>query len=230
MSTILITGANRGIGLELATRYAARGDTVIATARDPSGATALAALAKESGRVEVLPLDVADEASITALGKALAGRSVDVLINNAGILGARGGIEEPAHTMKLFADVLVTNVAGPYFVTRAALPALRRAKGAKIAIIASHLGSSTIAKGGNLPYRTSKAGAINLASNLAVDLKPDGIAVAAYHPGWVQTDMGGATAETTVADSAAGLIARIDHLSLTTTGVFEDYRGTPFPF
>jgi NAD(P)-dependent dehydrogenase (short-subunit alcohol dehydrogenase family) len=230
MATILVTGANRGIGLELATRYARRGDTVIATARDPATAHALTRLAAETGRVEILPLDVADEASIAALARSLESRTLDILVNNAGILGTRGGIEDTAHTMRLFTDVLVTNVVGPYLVTRAALPALKRARAGKIGIIASHLGSSAMAKGGMYPYRASKAGAINLAANLAVELKPMGIAVAAYHPGWVQTDMGGKEAETTVPDSAAGLIARLDHLTLATTGVFEDYRGTPYPY
>jgi len=230
MATILITGANRGIGLELARRYAERGDTVIATARQPARAEELSALSASSAHVEVVALDVCDPTSIASLAKSLSGRSVDILINNAGMLTSRGGIEDASHDLKSWTDTLLTNVAGPFLVTQAVLPALARAKDAKIAIIASHLGSNVLARGFSYPYCASKAGAINLASNLAVELKPRGIAVGAFHPGWVQTEMGGANAETTVPDSANGLVARIDHLTLATSGVFENYRGETLPF
>lgn len=230
MPTVFISGANRGIGLELTKRYAAAGHDVIATARHPTKAEALNALAKSSGGITVLPLDVGNEASVSALGKTLAGRVLDIVINNAGILGGRGGWDDPWHDLKSWTAVLLTNVAGPYLVSRELVPNLKKSSAGKLAFLASHLGSSELAKGGILPYRASKAGVINLARNLAVELQPLGIAVAAYHPGWVQTDMGGANAETKVGDSAEGLIDRIQALSLATTGVFEDYRGTAFPF
>ncbi len=230
MPTVLITGANRGIGLEMTKRYAASGHDVIATARAPAKAEALNALARQSGRVTVLPLEVGSEASVSILGKALSGRPLDIVINNAGILGGRGGWDDPWHNLKTWTDVLVTNVVGPYLVSRALIPNLKASGAGKLAFVGSHLGSSTLAKGGILPYRASKAGVINLARNLAVELQPLGIAVAAFHPGWVRTDMGGANAETKVSDSAQGLIDRLEALTLATTGVFEDYRGTAFPF
>ena len=230
MTTVLITGANRGIGLEMTKRYAAAGHDVVATARQPAKAEALTALAKSTGRVSVMPLEVSSEASVAALAKALSGRTLDVVVNNAGMLGSRGGLDEPGHDLETWTDVLVTNVVGPYLVSRALLANLKQSGAGKLAFIASHLGSSELAKGGIYPYRASKAAVINLARNLAVDLAPLGIAVVALHPGWVQTDMGGYNAETPVADSAQGLIDRIGVLSLATTGVFEDFRGKRFPF
>ena len=124
----------------------------------------------------------------------------------------------------------MANVAGPFFTVRAFLPMLRKAEGAKVAIISSAMGSSARAKGSAYLYRASKAAATNLAANLAVELAPMGIAVGAYHPGWVQTDMGGQGADITPEQSAAGLLARIGALSLDTTGVVEDYQGHSIPF
>ncbi len=230
MTTVLITGANRGIGLEMTRRYAAAGASVIATARHPETADALSKLAAESGRVSVLPLEVANEASVAALAKAVAGKPIDILINNAGTLGSRGGWDDPAHDLKTWTEVLATNVIGPHLVSRALVPNLKLAKQGKLAIVCSHLGSSEMAAGGILPYRASKAAAINLARNLAVELKPLGIAVVAFHPGWVQTDMGGYNAAVKVGDSAQGMIDRLAALSLATSGVFEDYSGKTFPF
>jgi NAD(P)-dependent dehydrogenase (short-subunit alcohol dehydrogenase family) len=230
MTTVVITGANRGIGLEMTKRYAAAGAMVVATARDPSKADALNTIARETGRVTVLPLEVGNEASVAAFAKALAGKPVDILINNAGALGSRGGYDDPSHDLKTWTEVLVTNVVGPHFVSRALVPNLKQAKQGKLAIVCSHLGSSEMAAGGILPYRASKAAAINLARNLAVELKPLGIAVVAFHPGWVQTDMGGYNAAVKVGDSAQGMIDRLAALSLATTGTFEDYTGKKFPF
>ena len=225
MSTVLITGANRGIGLEMTKRYAAAGHSVIATARQPSKSDALNALAKSTGRVTVLALEVGDEASVDALAKALDGKPIDILINNAGALGGRGGWESREHDLKSWTEVLVTNVVGPYFVSRAVIPNLQKSKSGKLAIIASHLGSSELAKGGIYPYRASKAGAINLARNLAVDLKPLGIAVIAFHPGWVQTDMGGDGADITPTESAAGIRKVAADWTLETSGNFLKWNG-----
>lgn len=230
MTNVLITGANRGIGLEMTRRYAAAGANVIATARHPEKADELNKLVAGTGRVTVLPLEVANEASVAAMAKAIAGQPIDILINNAGALGSRGAYDDPVHDLKTWTEVLLTNVVGPHFVSRALVPNLKLAKQAKIAIVCSHLGSSEMAAGGIIPYRASKAAAINLARNLAVELKPLGIAVVAFHPGWVQTDMGGYNAAVKVGDSAQGMIDRLAALSLETSGVFEDYSGKKFPF
>jgi len=124
----------------------------------------------------------------------------------------------------------MTNVAGPYLVTRALLGHVERSEGRRIAVVSSIMGSSEHASGNAYPYRASKAAAVNVARNLAAELKPRGIAVGAYHPGWVRTDMGGSGADISVEESAEGLLRRFDALSLATTGVFEDYRGEGIAF
>ena len=225
MATVLITGANRGVGLALATIYAKRGDTVIGTARDPAKAQELKAL---GSRVEVHQLDVTKEASFAAIAKKLAGRSIDILIANAGIIGPRGGIDDE-NPAALWANIMATNVTGPFLTVRALSGNVIAARG-RIAIISSRVGSSASASGNLYAYRASKAAASNIAVNLAVELKAKGVAVGAYHPGWVQTSMGGAGADIPATTSATGLVARIDALSIATTGVFQNYDGAQIPF
>ncbi len=217
MTTVMITGANRGVGYEMAAQMAARGDHVIGGARngDTPG--------------ETLRVDVTDTSSLDALATRLGDAPLDLLVCNAGAYIGRGGIDDPAYTPEAFAEVLAINVTGVFLTIKAALPALRRAKG-KIAIISSQMGSSERAKGRGYIYRASKAAATNLACNLAKDLAPEGIAVGAYHPGWVQTDMGGSAADITAKESASGLIQRFDALNLSTTGCFEFYSGEAIPF
>jgi NAD(P)-dependent dehydrogenase (short-subunit alcohol dehydrogenase family) len=223
MNTILITGSNRGIGLELVRQLSARGDHVIAASRQPNQAPT-------GSTIEPITMDVASEASVQTAAAKLHGRPIDLIINNAGQLNSYGGIGDPAHNEAAWQSLLMTNVAGPYFVASAFLAHLLAGTGKKLVIITSVMGSSERAKGGAYPYRASKAGATNLARNLAVDLKPQGIAVAAYHPGWVRTDMGGSGADISVIDSAQGLIQQCDALTLATTGLVADYLGKPMPF
>jgi len=229
MATILITGANRGIGFAMARQAAARGDDVIATARNPGDAGALNALAVETGRVTIRALDVTDEASVAALAGATT-ENIDLLVLNAGVLNSYGGLSDAGHDADAWRAVLMTNVAGPFLVTRGLLPHVERGEGRKIAIVSSVMGSNERASGNAYPYRASKAAAVNVARNLATELKPRGIAVGAYHPGWVRTDMGGGGADISVEESAEGLLSRFDALSLKTTGIFEDYRGEGIPF
>jgi NAD(P)-dependent dehydrogenase (short-subunit alcohol dehydrogenase family) len=227
--TTLITGANRGIGLALTRLAMERGDRVLAAARRPGEAPALADLARKNANVSVLNIDVTDPEEMAAAA-AREKTPVDLLICNAGQYIARGGIDDPEYTYDAWHTVMMTNVAGIFFTVRAFLPRLLRAPAAKIAIVSSIMASSERAPGGAYIYRASKAAATNLARNLAVDLKPQGITVGAYHPGWVRTDMGGAKAAIDVEESAKGLMQRFDALSLATTGVFEDYRGEAIPF
>ena len=226
--TVFITGANRGIGFEMARQCAERGDTVLATARNPNGCDAVSRLSA-SGNVSAFSVDVTDPGRLTDLAHMLSDRPLDLLVCNAGALIGRGGIEDEAYTREAFETVLMTNVAGPFFTVRALLPLLKRAEGAKVAIISSGMGSTTRAKGSAYLYRASKAAATNLAANLAVELKPHGIAVGAYHPGWVRTDMGGGGADLSPEESATGLLSRLAALSMETTGVVEDYKGDPIP-
>lgn len=220
--TLLIAGASRGIGLEMARQAKARGDTVIAMLRSTASAQALEGIADQ-----VLIAGVTDE---TALEKAAAEleSDVDLLVCNAGVYRGRGGIDADDMGADAWSETLMTNVAGPFFVTKAFLPRLKPS--GKVVIVSSKMGSSARAPGGGYIYRSSKAAATNLACNLAAELKPKGIAVGSYHPGWVRTDMGGSAADISAEESAAGLLSRFDALSLETTGVFEDYAGEAIPF
>lgn len=230
--TLLITGANRGIGLALVEKAIARGDRIVATARRPDEAAALNALAQRSEALEIEDLDVLDDGSLAALAARLAGRSIDVLVANAGVLNGYGGLDDPAHDKTAWERVLMTNVYGPFATMRALRPNLMGVAPGKVAIISSGMGSSTRAKlrGAAYPYCASKAAASNLAANLSAELSQHGVAVGAYHPGWVRTDMGGSSADISTEESAEGLLARFDALSMATTGVFEDYQGVAIPF
>jgi len=227
--TTLITGANRGIGLAMARIAAERGDRVLAAARRPGEAVALSELARHNANVSVLNLDVTDPYEMAA-SAATDDTPIDTLICNAGQYLARGGIDDPEYTFDAWHTMMMTNVAGIFFTARAFLPRLLQAPGPKIAIVSSIMASSKRAPGGSYIYRASKAAATNLARNLAVDLKEQGVAVGAYHPGWVRTDMGTDAADINVEESASGLLERFDALSLNTSGVFEDYRGKAIPF
>ena len=220
MAKVLVTGASRGIGREMAAQMVARGDEVLAATRGegraPGGATPVS-------------LDVTDPGSIDALTARLADDVLDLLVCNAGALRGRGGLDDPDYTFDAFSEVLAVNVTGVFMTIRAALPAIRRAKG-KIAVISSQMGSSERAKGNAYLYRASKAAATNLAVALSKELAADGVAVGAYHPGWVRTDMGGQTADISAEESAAGLIERFGELDLATTGCFRFYSGEAIPF
>lgn len=211
--TTLITGATRGIGRALMLHYQAAGAVVIGTARKPTPG--------------LTTLDVTDPAGQRALGQSI--ETLDLLICNAGVYPDRGQRLDDGYAPALWAEGFNTNVVGVFLTIQSLLPALRRT-GGKIAIISSRMGSDTRAPGGSYIYRASKAAALNLGRNLATDLKPQGIAVGIYHPGWVQTEMGGAGADITEAQSAQGLAARFAALSLATTGCFETWDGQAHPF
>ena len=205
---VVITGANRGIGRALAVRYGTRGDVVTGTARDGSAQ---------------VRLDVSDPAQQAAMAEQLQDQPVDLLICNAGVYLDKG------HTLNdypadMWAQSFATNVTGVFLTVQALLPNLRAA-GGKVAIISSQMASHTRAPGGSYIYRASKAAALNLGRNLATDLKADGIAVGIYHPGWVQTDMGGGAADIDVDQAASGLMERFEALSISSTGCFETYDG-----
>lgn len=223
MATILITGGNRGIGRAMAERYLARGDTVHVTARSP------ATVADQHVRLTVHAADVTAPGSLAAVATAMKGAPIDVLICNAGMNAARGGLDASENTAETWARLLATNVTGVFFTAQAFAPQVIAARG-KIVVISSRMGSSTAAAGSSYLYRASKAAASDLAANLAVELKPKGVAVASYHPGWVKTDMGGSGADIDVATSAAGLIEQFDTLSLDTTGSFVNYDGYSIPY
>lgn len=228
----LVTGANRGVGLEFARQLLARGDHVVATCRQPGKASALNTLAgQHPGRLHVLPLDVADPKSQAQLANELPlvlgdGR-LGLLVNNAGVLhsGERFG----KVGLDILEDSFRINAAGPFLLVQALAPLL--ADGARVANLSSELGSIADAgRFGTPSYCISKA-AQNMASVLlAHALKDRGIVVVALHPGWVQTDMGGAQATVPAADSVHGLLQVIDGLGQEDSGTFRDWRGGSLPW
>jgi len=219
MPTVLITGANRGIGLEFARQYRADGWQVIAAARAPEKATELQAT---GARVEAL--DTADPDSIKALASRLAGDVIDVLIANAGVyphgLDAAG-----------WAGAFATNCIGPTLLAQALLPNLRSGGLRRMVAITSLMGSITDNNsGGSIAYRSSKA-ALNAAwHSLAIDLRPEGVIAAVLHPGWVQTDMGGRGAPIDPQTSVSGLRQVIAGLTPEQSGGFFNYDGQRLPW
>ena len=231
--TALVTGANRGIGLEFARQLLGRGEHVVATCRHPGKATSLNTLAGEyPGRLHVLPLDVGDDKSRAELLRELPlvlgddGR-IDLLLNNAGVLHAGecfGHIEQAA-----LDDSLRINAIGPFLLAQSLAPLL--ADGGTLANISSQLGSiANTTRFGTPSYAISKA-AQNMASALlAHALAERGIKVLALHPGWVQTDMGGAQAQVTPVDAVSGLLRVIDAATPAQSGSFLDWRGEALPW
>jgi NAD(P)-dependent dehydrogenase (short-subunit alcohol dehydrogenase family) len=226
MSKVLITGSNRGIGLALARLYAHRGDTVFACCRTPRTATEVQALAKGHA-LRVLPLDVRDDASVAALAQALADTPIDVLINNAGVSG--GPLEQQTAKQIDFAawaDAFNVNSMGPVRVLHALLPALKRSANPKVISITSQLGAISLDLALAYGYSASKAALNKFMRLAAAELAREGIAVGVVHPGWVKTDMGGAGAQITPAESAAGIANVIDQLSLQNAGGFWKWNGS----
>ncbi len=222
--TVLITGANRGLGLEFARQYAEAGWMVIATARRPESATELNAVG-----VRVMQLDVADAKSVAALAHDLDGDSIDLLINNAGIFPRVGTLTETD-----FDDVLRTyevNTIGPMRVTRALLPNLREGRGKTIVSITSGLGSiEKNTSGRYYGYRESKAALNMFARSLATELRDEGLICVVVAPGWVRTDMGGPNANLSPEESITGMRAVIAKLTIADTGTYWDYDGEPMPW
>lgn len=226
----LVTGANRGLGLEFTRQLAARGDQVIATCRNPEQADALQELAKSGDQIEaVLQLDITDAQSVDAFTKALTAETLDVLINNAGRL-SRGGSPD-AFNFDDIRDDFEVNAIGTLRVVEAAMDALRRGEGKKIVNLSSKMGSiGDNGGGGSYAYRMSKA-ALNIATrSLAIDLKPEGFIAFVMHPGWVQTDMGGESALITPETSVSNLLERIDEADAGDSGEFLEWDGGNIPW
>lgn len=213
--SVLITGANRGIGAALLAQYRKSGVAAMGTSRKPVG--------------DLLSLDVTEPASHAALSRRLNGLPISLLVCNAGVYPDKGQTLEKGYGAALWAAGFAANVTGVFLTIQALLPNLRAGHG-KIAILSSQMGSQTKAPGGSYIYRASKAAVLNLGRNLATDLAPEGIAVGIYHPGWVKTDMGGPSAQISPESSVEGLSARFAALSVDTTGCFERWDGAAIPF
>lgn len=221
--TYLVTGANRGLGLEFARQLSARGDRVLATARDPDSATDLRQCVER-----VHALDVTDPASVEALGKAMASEAIDVLINNGGVFPGQHKLEEM--DFEALADAFAVNSIGPMRVVQALLGSVRRSDAGRIVNISTQMGSIAKADGGAYAYRSSKAALNMLTKLLGQELRDEGIVCVALHPGWVKTRMGGEKAPLTPEESIAGMLRVIDALRPEQTGAFLDYKGEMLPW
>jgi NAD(P)-dependent dehydrogenase (short-subunit alcohol dehydrogenase family) len=227
--TVLITGANRGIGLELARQYAEADWQVHACCRQPVAAGDLRQVL--SGKnADIHQLDVTDQASIDTLKSELAGQAIDILINNAGIIGG---------DHQLFGDIdyvaweatLRTNTIGPYRVFESLQNNLLLGADKKAVFISSRMGSiEQFNSSDNFIYRSSKTALNMIVVNLAYEFKSTGICFLAFHPGWVQTDMGGESAPIKPSDSADALRQSIEKATAADGGSFLNYDGAPLPW
>lgn len=217
--TVLITGANRGIGLELARQYAGDGWQVIGTAREPSSAGEL----RELG-AQVMQLDVTDPDSVSRLASALADTPIEILVNNAGIQPLMWKLHEV--NFEDFERALAVNTTGPVRVTQALLPSLLKGEQRKIINITTNLSSITDnADGGFYGYRESKAALNMFTKSLAAEFGPEGFICIVLHPGWVKTDLGGQQAPLEVEQSVRGMREVIGRLSQADNGTFWTYSG-----
>jgi len=229
---VVVTGANRGLGLELTRQHAARGDEVWAGCRGPDEATELRALTPH-----VLPLDVASEASISAFAEALATTPIDVLYNNAGIDARALGVDDGARDVLQisgdhFLEVMRVNAVGPMLLTRAVLDRLSASARPRVVNVSSQAGSMEVAHtlGRDVTYTASKAALNMISVRQSVHLRDAAIIVVCIHPGFLKTDMGGSRADMRVEEGAAGIVAMVDRLTLDDSGTFRRWDGSVHPW
>ena len=221
--TALVTGSNRGIGLELCRQLQQRGFDVIATCRHRSPAL------NELGVEIIEDVEVSDPVSLHNLSDKLGSRKIDWLINNAGIAGGLGLADIDANTVESFKRMFEVNSLGPLLTTQALLKHLT--DGSKVGLVTSRMGSiADNDSGGSYAYRMSKAALNAACKSLSIDLKNKGIAVAILHPGWVRTDMTGHGGLVDPDESAAGLLQRMAELTLDNSGTFWHMNGDVLPW
>ena len=234
MPTVLITGANRGLGLGLVNAYLADGWHVIAVVRQSSPRLE----SVETDSLEIRHCDLVDDDSLAALAHSLAGRSIDVLINNAGRMAqapdspVEHGTQGFGHFDRaLWHEVFDINLFTPMRLSELLIAAVERAPRGRIVTLSSMLGSQALNDSGGLyAYRASKAGVNAIAKSMAVDLADRGVIAIAMHPGWVRTDMGGADAPLDIEASARGMKAVIDGLGPEDSGKFLGWDGSELPW
>jgi NAD(P)-dependent dehydrogenase (short-subunit alcohol dehydrogenase family) len=227
---VFITGANRGIGLELTRQYLAAGEKVFASARDPSIESLSRLTERYPDNLKIVMLDVTDESNIQNVAGSLEGTSIDLLINNAGLFHSK---HEDFSSLNpdIWIEEFRVNSIAPFLVTRALKSNLANANSSVVGMISSKMGSmGDNQSGGSYSYRSSKAALNAVSVSLANDLSDLGISVVALHPGWVQTDMGGPNGLIDVETSATGLKAILDKAGKAESGKFYDYSGKQLPW
>lgn len=231
MPAILITGANRGLGLTFVKQYAAHGWRIFACCRNPDDAGTLNTVAGAAGdTVSVHALDITDGASVAAQADELSGQPIDVLLNNAGAYLDKG-VTFGAADFAAWEQTFRINTLGPMRMAEAFVGHVARSERKQIVCISSKMGSQADnSSGGAYAYRASKAALNAVVRSLTADLRDRGITVVTFHPGWVSTDMGGDGAPVTPAESVHGLRQAIDGLSPADSGRFLNYDGAEIPW
>ena len=230
MINVLITGANRGLGLGFVKKYLEKNANVLCTTRDISGSKELLKC-KERYRnnIEIFELDLLKENGAETLANQLNGMPIDILINNAGVGSSNQHFE--AVSSKPWLEVLKVNLIAPLIITQSLIENVKKSSAKKIYFLSSQLGSiGDNTSGGMYVYRSSKTGLNQVVKSLSVDLKPKGITVVSLHPGWVKTDMGGPNAPVSIDKSIEGMIKVIDRTDIKDTGRFLNYDGTELPW
>ena len=230
MSTMLVTGANRGIGFEFVQQYLAMGEQVVATYRNEEDSDQLISLCAEKSNLEIFKLDVASDSSREEFSQRLGDQAIDVFINNAGVYGPRDSVFGKVDEAE-WLSVLRINALAPLFLTQLLIENFRRGELKKLLYITSKTGSIEDNRGGgSYVYRSSKAALNAVVKSISVDLEPEKMAVAVLHPGWVRTDMGGPNGLIDTKTSVAGMIQVIRNLNLESSGVFFNYDGNVIPW
>jgi NAD(P)-dependent dehydrogenase (short-subunit alcohol dehydrogenase family) len=229
MATVMIVGATRGIGLEMAKQYSDAGDSVIACARDTGEADQLDALAGSVSNIAVEQLDISDPASIDAAAAKIGDGVIDTLVI---VAGAVGGAHQSLDDLDIeeWHRTLNTNTIGPALVARAFKSNLVASGNGNLMILSSQLGASTWPMGGMYIYSSTKAAVGKVGKILSLDWAGDPVTVTVMHPGWVQTDMGGPTAEITAEESASGIRKTIAGLTKADSGNFYKWNGDIHPW
>ncbi len=229
---VVITGANRGLGLELARIYSGRGDEVWAGCRQPAQAAELASLTEH-----IETVDVGSDVSIAAFADALGPAPIDILYNNAGIDARALGIDDGARDVlqvsgEVFLEVMRVNAVGPMLLTRAVLDRLTASSNPRVVNVSSQAGSMEVAHtlGRDVTYTSSKAALNMISVRQSVHLRDAGVTVIAIHPGFLKTDMGGSRADMATADGAAGIVTMVDGLTLADSGTFRRWDGSIHPW
>ncbi len=222
MPTVLITGANRGLGLEFARQYAADGWKVLATCREPQSAVELNAIA---GEIQVLPLDVSDFLAIDTVSRILAAEKIDMLLNNAGLIGSHGAAFGESD-YEDWAEVFRVNTQAPLKMAECFVEQVANSDKKLIVSLSSRLGSiGENDAGEQYIYRSTKAALNAINKSMSIDLAGRGITAVVLHPGWAQTDMGGPNAAVNPVESVTGMRSVIDKLTPADSGSFFSYDG-----
>lgn len=226
--TYIVTGANRGIGLALTQKILEKGDNVVAVCRDKDKTNQLRSITNDNIRLIILIADVTNEEQLDQVSSEV--KIIDRIICNAGTMGATGNMHDSKNNSDQISDVLMTNIAGPFFTIRAFLPQLQKSSSPKIAIISSFMGTQKHTSSSAYFYRASKAGVNNIMVTLGNELNHKGISIASYHPGWVRTEMGGNSATFSTDESADALLKQFETLNIDRSGRFYNYNGEELEF